>query len=141
MLYTNLFNEVSYMFNNATTWTKQGDIGEAYAIFKYTQLGYTVSRTLFDSAPYDLLIDDGVSILKVQVRTTAYKTPEGVYQATLRVSGGNSTSTNVKKRIDGEYDLLFVLADNSECWSIPANILPRSSVNLGTKYNDYRLLS
>ena len=129
------------MFTNATTWTKQGDIGEAYAIFKYTQLGYTVSRTLFDSAPYDLLIDDGTNILKVQVRTTTHKTPENIYQATLRVSGGNSTKNNVKKRVDGEYDLLFVLADSGECWSIPANILPKSSVNLGVKYDSYKLVN
>ena len=127
------------MFKNATTWTKQGDIGEAYAIFKYTQLGFTVSRTLFDSAPYDLLIDDGVDIFKVQVRTTTYKVYKNTYQATLRVSGGNSSSNNVKKRIEGEYDLLFVLADNGDAWSIPAIELPFSSVNLSDKYEKYKI--
>ena len=50
------------MFENATTRTKQGDIGEARAIYEYTRLGYGVSRTLFDSCRYDLIIDDGSTL-------------------------------------------------------------------------------
>jgi len=96
------------IFENATTNTKQGDIGEARAIYEYTCLGYTVSRTIFDSAKYDLIIDDGTCLARVQVKTTSFRTKEyGKYASStkhtgfyvnLKTTGGNRKINTIRYR-------------------------------------------
>lgn len=127
------------MFKNATTNTKQGDIGEARAIYEYTKLGFTVCRTIFDSAKYDLIIDDGDTLSKVQVRTTRFKDGD-VYQATLKTCGGNQRHNTICNREDANYDVLFVLTGEDACWSIPIEFIKsRTSINLGKHYNKFKL--
>ena len=125
------------MFENATNSTKQGDIGESRAIYEYTKLGYVVCRTLFDSAKYDLVIEIDTILYKVQVKTTRSKTRHGVYAVDLRTGGGNKTRTTTETRKESDYDILFVLAENGICWSIPSSIMPVSCINLGDKYKEY----
>lgn len=127
------------IFENAKNPSKQGDIGEAKAIYEYTRLGFTVCRTLFDSAKYDLVVDDGENLLKVQVKTTKYKTKSKNYCVDLRSSGGNKSRFINKNRSDDDYDLLFALAENGDCWSIPVDKISYSTVNLGTKYIQFKL--
>ena len=128
------------MFENAITSTKQGDIGEARAIYEYTKLGYGVSRTLFDSMKYDLVIDIAGRLCKVQVKTTTFKSEYGVYRVALKTSGGNRSFQTSRKREDEDYDYLFVLASDGNCWSIPVTEFDaRNSLNLGTKFDKYKL--
>lgn len=128
------------MFEHATTYTKQGDIGEARAIYEYTKLGYGVSRTLFDSMKYDLIVDIDGELKRVQVKTTTSKSPYGVYQATLKTAGGNKSSSHVRLRSDDDYDLLFVLADNGQCWSIPTSEFTAKNVlSLSEKLENFKL--
>ena len=48
----------------------QGDVGEARAIYEFTKLGYQVSVPLAAHCPYDLIIDDGEKLQRVQVKTS-----------------------------------------------------------------------
>ena len=105
------------MFENATNSTKQGDIGESRAIYEYTKLGYVVCRTLFDSAKYDLVIDISGTLHKVQVKTTKSTTKHGIYVVDLRTSGGNKTRSTAITRKEDDYDILFVFAENGNCWT------------------------
>lgn len=130
---------VCKMFSNTNTWTKQGDVGESRAIYEYTRMGYTVSRTLFDSAKYDLIIDVNSILYKVQVKTTTHKTVSGIYVAALKTCGGNRSFNTSRARDDSDYDILFVLADNGNCWSIPSNELPRTSVHLTSRFDKYKI--
>lgn len=127
------------MFDNTKTHTQQGNVGEARAIYELTLRGYGVSRTLFDSDKYDLVVDDGTKLQKVQVKTTRFKNPRGVYVVGIKTTGGNTRHNTIRPRQSGDYDLLFVLADNGECWLIPADLLGTMSVDLGPKWDDYRL--
>ena len=128
------------MFENACNSTKQGDIGEARAIYEYTRLGFGVSRTLFDSMKYDLVVDFNGSLKKVQVKTTKCKSRHGVYMANLKVCGGNSSGNTITNREDSDYDILFVLAEDGTCWSIPVTDFDaKTSLNLGTRYDSYKL--
>ena len=61
------------MFENAINSKKQGDIGMCYAIAYFSKLGYTISIPITDSQDYDLIIDNGIELLKVQVKTTKFK--------------------------------------------------------------------
>lgn len=130
------------LFKNASTFTKQGDIGEARAIYEYTKLGYTVSRTIFDSARYDLIIDDGQVLKRVQVKTSTYKTKSGAYEVGLKTSGGNTRENTVRLRNEEDYDILFILTAEDRCWSIPIEALDicRYTVTVGNKkYSKYEL--
>lgn len=68
-----------------STFTKQGNVGLAY----YSKLGYTISIPLTDSQDYDIIVDTGNTLLKVQVKTTTCRRDSGNYQLNLKVSGGN----------------------------------------------------
>lgn len=127
-------------FTNAITSTKQGDIGEARAIYEYTKLGYTVARTLFDSAKYDLIIDKNGILEKVQVKTTKYLHSSGVYETALKTSGGNRSSSTIRNRQEKDYDTLFVLAENGNCWSIPTTEFKAvTNLRMSSKFNKFLL--
>lgn len=128
------------IFNNATTWTKQGDIGEARAIYEYTKLGYGVSKPLNDSMKYDLIIDKNGELFKVQVKTTKFKNEKGIYYASLKTSGGNRSGNNIKNREDSDYDILFVLTETDKCYSIPVtSIKAKSNIALGSLVEQFEL--
>jgi len=107
------------IFNDIKNPKRQGSIGEARAIYEYTKIGVVVSKPVID-CDYDLLIDDGASIKRVQVKTTT-QTKGNHYSCNLRVMGGNQSFNTVKKRNINDWDVLFVMADDGRCRSIPAN--------------------
>lgn len=125
------------LFDNAANSKKQGDIGMCYAIAYYSKLGYTVSIPVTDSQDYDIIVDTGNNLLKVQVKTTSYKSSHGVYQVALRTCGG---SGKCKLFTDNSSNLLFVLTESGECYSIPTSeITTTTSINLGEKYLAYKV--
>lgn len=127
------------MFNNVKTNTEQGNIGEARAIYELTKRGFGISRTLFDSEKYDLIADDGQQLFKVQVKTTRYVNSRGLYEACIKTSGGNTKVNTIRKRSDTDYDFLFIVSEDSRCWFIPAELVGRSAIVLGSKWDEYEL--
>ena len=123
----------------------------ARAIYEYTKMGYVVLVPLSDSEKYDLVIDDGSNLLKVQVKTSRCKTKQGTYnrtgwQVNLSTKGGNTTKNTIRCRQQLDYDILFVLVDVGDCWSIPIEALgeAKHSINLGAtgpraKYTEYQI--
>ena len=133
---------------------KQGNLGVARAVYEYTRMGYTVLAPLSDSDKYDLVVDNGSQLLKVQVKTTRHKTKQygdkkavrTGYQVQLYTSGGNRRKHTAILRQDTDYDLLFVLAEDGSCWNIPASALTgiTSMIHVGAqgnraKYTEYKL--
>ena len=128
------------MFENVTNWKKQGDIGMAYAIAYYSKLGWTISIPLTDSQDYDIIVDTGNSLLKVQVKTTTQISKYGISVVSLKTSGGNKNGQNIKNFDTNSSDLLFVMTDNNEFYSIPCNeIISTTTINLGEKYLPYKV--
>lgn len=120
----------------------QGNIGAARAVYEFTKKGYTVLVPLSDSDKYDIVVDDGDRLLKVQVKTTQCKSPSGGYAVNLKTSGGNTKTNTITKRKEGDYDLLFVLSELGECWIIPEKSLSGASNSIvvgATKYSEYKL--
>lgn len=72
------------LFENAINSKKQGDIGMCYAMAYYAKLGWTVSIPVTDSQDYDLVVDNGTRLFKVQVKTTKSISPSGNYIVSLR---------------------------------------------------------
>lgn len=69
------------------SFAQQGNAGVGQAIAYYTSQGYTVSIPLNDTQKYDLIVDDGESLRRVQVKTTTHVKPSGFYGVTLKTSG------------------------------------------------------
>lgn len=141
------------LFDDIKVSKKQGDIGVARAIYEYTRMGYTVLAPLSDSDKYDLVVDDGENLLRVQVKTsrqnnaTMKHTAAGRtgYTVNLATKGGNTKINNTRVRQDGDYELLFVLLEDGRAWSIPVEALTaRTSICLGAdgsnaKYGAYQI--
>jgi len=116
-----------------------GNASLGTAIGYFTNIGCTVSIPLNDTQDYDLLVDfDGI-IKKVQVKGTSFKTNYGIYQVSLKSSGG--TKGKIYKTIkDTDVDLLFIATDDGRMYLIPKDkINNSSSLNLNEVYKDYRL--
>ena len=111
--------------SECSTYSKQGNIGMSYAIAYYSSLGYTVSIPLTDTQDYDLIVDDGERLLKVQVKTTTSKSKNSNnYRLNLRVTGGNRSGIGKNKMFNENHcDLVFAMTESLEFYS-----------NLETKY-------
>ena len=119
---------------------QQGDVGVASAIFHYTKQGHTVCAPLTDNARYDLVVDMG-HLRRVQVKTSGYKTPYGIYQVMLQTSGGNRSGVGKTKRIsESECDLVFVYTLAGDSYEFPVGLVAgMKNLNLGKIYEEYKL--
>ena len=113
-----------YMIFNTNK--EKGRAGLSLAIAYFGSNGYTVSLPLNDTQDYDLIIDDGISLKKVQVKATGEKIPSGNYKCTLKTTSGTS-----RKKIgtvkESSADLLFCLTADSTMFLIPINEIQNSS--------------
>ena len=126
------------LFDECKNSKAKGSIGETRAIYEYTKKGYSISKPLADCV-YDLVLDDGVSLKKVQCKTTSQR-KKNIYLCNLRVMGGNKSGNTVKKRQEDDYDILFVLADNGECWSIPVEKFnAKTALVMDSRFNDFKM--
>ncbi len=123
----------------------KGGVGLARAIYEYQKRGYNVSVPLIDAQDYDLVVEKNGTFFSVQCRYTTVNSKlkngekcEGKYEVNLRTIKTNTKQTIIKKR--GQYDLLFVMCGNDDCYSIPATELPKSSTTVGgPRYMKYSL--
>jgi len=120
---------------------QQGDVGMAIAISWFARNDYCVAIPLTDSQDYDLVIERDNQFSSVQVRTTYYKKPNGIYQLNLRVSGGNRSGTGKTKHIDPDVvDYLFAVTNDGEMYLIPTGAIEaRSILSLGVKCDPFRV--
>jgi hypothetical protein len=72
---------------------EQGLLGVVDAIAHFGGRGWSISMPLIDSQPYDLVVDDGVRLHRVQVKTTTYRSPSGTFIVSLATRGGTRAST------------------------------------------------
>lgn len=123
------------MFN-----TKQrGNIGVSEAILYFTKLGSVVSIPLNDSQDYDLVVDFNGLLQKVQVKTSMQISEGGIPIVSVKSSGG--TTGIIYSRVkESSADLLFIHHEVFGNWLIPVSEdLPRSSISLGVKYEEFKL--
>jgi len=127
---------------NAKNSKIQGNIGIGKAISYFTSLHQIVSIPLNDSQDYDLIVDDGKELKRVQVKTTGHKNPSGSYEALLKTSGGNSSWNGVAKFFNtNKVEILFIMCDNSDCYCIPTSIIKNTStITVDKKYKEYKIL-
>ncbi|QXV84384.1 hypothetical protein bas34_0081 [Escherichia phage SelmaRatti] len=89
---------------------KKGNIGLGSAIAHFTSKGLIVSLPLNDSQDYDLIVDMGGTLNKVQVKYTSQKAPSGSYILAMRSTSGTSRVA-YKTLNETNIDLVFVYTD------------------------------
>ncbi len=116
-----------------------GNSSLGIAIAYFVGQGFTVSIPLNDTQDYDLVVDMNNKLYRVQVKGTKCRTSYNVFQANLRSLGG--TKGYVYKTLkDTDIDLVFIVTAELNAYLIPKSIITNSnSINLGDKYNEYRL--
>lgn len=119
-----------------------GDLGESYAIMKFTQAQAVVSKPLTNNARYDLIIEYNNKLYRVQVKTTgAIKDGKMEFATkTTNYTKGNWKSTAYT--ID-EIDVFFLYcAENNWCGLyIPSEeIIPQSlTIRLESPKNNQKV--
>ena len=119
---------------------EQGLIGLTDAIAWFGANGYGVLLPLIDAQPYDLVVESGDGLQRVQVKTTTVRSPHGVFVVSLTTSGGNQSFHTRKPFDPTESELLYVLTDERVRYLIPtATIRSRTALNLGARVAHFRL--
>ena len=117
----------------------QGDAGLGIAIAYFSRIGVRVGIPLTDSQPYDLMIDNGGELSRVQVRTTTCKRGN-FYFVSLKTVGANTTEVVTRLFDRSAYEWLFVVCGDATAFLIPTEAIDaRHSIQLGRKYEPYRL--
>jgi hypothetical protein len=117
----------------------QGDAGMGVAIAYFSRIGVRIGIPLTDSQPYDLMIDDGGKLSRVQVRTTTVREGRS-HVVGLKTVGGNKTQLITKTFDPTAYEWLFVVCGDATAYLIPTTtISARYSIFLGRKYEPFRL--
>jgi hypothetical protein len=101
---------------------RKGDIAVAQAIATFTRLGFDVALPLTESAPYDILVDDGRRIWRVQVRFTSRR------EVDLRRIHSNSQGYVIKKVKTKTYDWLYILKTDGNEYLIKECLISRRSI-------------
>ena len=118
----------------------QGLIGLTDALAWFGAQGWDVCIPIIDNQPYDLVVDDGTGLKKVQVKTTTYRAPSGVFGVSLCTNGGNQSFHTKRDFNPDSCDLLYVLTDDRSRYLIPTEVITaRTSLNLGARMAPYRV--
>jgi hypothetical protein len=108
---------------------QQAAIGIGHAIAHYAARGCAVFVPVADISRYDLLIDTGVRILRVEVKTTRQADGE----VDLRTKGGNSSWGGEVKRVSAhDCDVVFAvnLVTGAECEFLVEEVDGRCSISV-----------
>jgi hypothetical protein len=101
---------------------KKGDTAVAQAIATFTKLGYDVIIPLTESASYDLVVDTGGNLKRVQIRFTSTN------EVDLRRIHSNSKGYVIKKTKNNSYDWLYILDGVGSEYLIKKCLVGRRSI-------------
>ena len=104
------------------TTQRKGDVAVSQAIARFTKMGYDVILPLTESASYDLVIDIGGELKRVQVRYASTR------QVALRRIHSNSKGYVVKKTKPNAYDWLYIFKNTGEEYLIKKCLANRNSI-------------
>jgi len=107
---------------------RKGDSAVAQAIATFTKFGYDVAIPLTESAHYDLIVDTGKELKRIQVKYC------GSTEVDLRRIHSNSTGYVVKKSKKNSYDWLYIFKDNGKEYLVKACLVDRRSIKPTDKY-------
>ena len=116
---------------------QQGDATELRLMLLNHELGYTVSKPFGDNTKYDLIVDTGKELQRVQVKSTRRKETSGGMDCynCLVCSGSDSKQVYTEKDID--YIAIYVIPENA-WYKIPIVEIKGKTVKLYPHRNSQR---
>ena len=119
---------------------EQGEIGLAIAISWFGRTGYAVLLPLCDNQPYDLVVDDGERLLRVDVKTTTRRTRGGAFYVDLRTTGGNRSIYTSRPFDPHHVEVLFIVTGAGDAYLVPsAELRGRNSITFGRGAEHFRV--
>lgn len=115
----------------------KGNLSESKVLTAYLEAGFIVSLPFGNGAPYNLMVDTGYRILKVQVKTGRLRNGCILFAA-QRISGHHGTRR--RKYAEGEFDLFAIYCpDNDQIYVMPMlGELAEGRLRLKTTRNNQR---
>lgn len=121
----------------------QGNIGMAAALGYFVAHRYDVALPIGESQPWDLIVQardvDDPRPERVQVKTTTFRSPYGIYVVQLKTCGGNQTWTGLVRHFDPKaVEWLYVLTDDYDHYLIPSEVIrATTTLSLGRRMERY----
>ena len=106
------------------TTQRKGDVATSQAVASFTALGWDVAIPLTESAAYDLVVDDGDGLHRVQCKFTSGRDVD------LRRIHSNSQGYVVKRGRANDYDWLYVLGVGGDEYLLRECFVGRRSVRM-----------
>jgi len=103
---------------------RKGDIARAIAISTFTSYGYDVSSPLTESASYDLVVDDGKKLYRVQAKYSNSVSGD----VGLRRIHSNSKGYVIKRYAKNSYDWLYIYKPSGKEYLIKKCLEGRNAV-------------
>ena len=116
------------------TTQRKGDIAVTRAILTFTEMGFDVALPITESAAYNIIVDDGIGVHRVQVR---YSTGLDIE---LRRVHSNSKGYVVKKAKPNVYDWLFVYSPTNGQYLIKDCLSNRRGIRVGESHKIEKVL-
>jgi hypothetical protein len=107
------------------------------AIAYYSLLGNVFLP--LEPSDYNLIVDDGESLMRIKVISCSYKTKYGVYTACIRTCGGNQPKTSVKKFNPYSCEVVFIVTSDLQMFEIPSNKIEASRQISLEKFAEYKV--
>lgn len=101
---------------------RKGDIATTQAIATFTAWGWDVSLPVTESAAYDLILDTGHELARLQCKFSSTR------QVGVRSIHSNAGGYVVKKTAPGAYDWLYVLRPDGTQYLLKECFAGRNSV-------------
>ena len=101
---------------------KKGDNAVAQAIATLTHIGYDILIPLTESAAYDLVVEQGGELKRIQVRYTSRQ------EVDLRRIHSNSNGYVIKKTKENAYDWLYIVSSDDKEYLIKECLYGRRSI-------------
>lgn len=104
----------------------KGEISEAIILSKLIELGYSVSLPFGNNQRYDLILDDGARLMKIQCKTGRIRNDCVIFN-TCSNNGFTYKKVSYKNQVD--YIIVYCF-DNNKLYKIPASDLPERGMSL-----------
>lgn len=93
----------------------KGSIGEYAVTMEFLKMGFTVSHPYGDNARYDLIVDDGKKLYKVQIKYTSVKTESDSWLCRC-ISSKNHTTNKRLDSYENDIDIIaFYISELNQC--------------------------
>ena len=114
----------------------KGSVGIAIAYFSLKGM---ISIPL-EPCEYNLIFDDGRKLHRIKVISCSCVNPQGNYTATIRTMGGNRPNQTLKQFDKDSCDIVFVVTNNLDIYSIPSfEINSKRAITLNM-YNQFKVV-